>query len=280
MKINKDSLKARANNISKELNIAHNVVYNRFFFDAFLSRLTASSYRDKLILKGGLYLSSVVGVDMRSTMDIDFYLKRMSMEKEKIIQLIDEIASIDIKDGITFKVVESSNIRQDDLYGGFQVTLLAKLDNVKYQFEIDVATGDPIVPSERSYDYKCLVTDEVLQIKAYSLESVVAEKLETILSRGIANSRNKDYYDLYLLSKTQEANIDSDILKEAYHKTCEYRNCSISKKEAIELIDLIARNQEINKRWIAYGKTVKYAEGISFEDAIATIKHWIERCYR
>ena len=279
MMINKDSLKARANNLSEKLNISQNVIYNRFFYDAFLSRLAASPYKNKLILKGGLYLSSILGINTRNTMDIDFYLKKMSMEKEAIIRLIEEIASIDIGDGISFRVVGSNDIREDDLYGGFQITLLAKLDNVKYQFSVDVATGDPIVPSERNYNYKCLVNGEVLPIKAYSLESVVAEKLETVLSKGIANSRSKDYYDLYILRKTQLANIDCDSMKDAFKQTCKYRDFSISKIEAISLIDSIKANSLINQRWLAYGKNVKYAENLSFEDVICSIKEWIDVCY-
>ena len=277
--INKDSLKARANNLSKELNITQNVVYNRFFYDAFLSRLAVSAYKDKLILKGGLYLSSLLGIDMRVTMDIDLYLKKVSMKKDEIIKIIEEIASIDINDGITFKVIGSTNIRADDLYGGFQVTLLARLDNVRYQFGIDVATGDPIVPSERTYKYRCLVTGEVLPIKAYSLESVVAEKLETVLSRGIANSRSKDYYDLYILNRTQLTNIDSNVLRNAFRQTCDYRAFTISKEDALRLIDAVAEDVQINKRWNAYGKNVKYAEGLSFKDVISSIKDWIFICY-
>lgn len=279
MMINKDSLKERANNLSKKLNISQNVIYNRFFFDAFISRLAVSPYQNKLILKGGLFLSSILGIDTRSTMDIDFYLRKVSMEKEKIIEMIHEIASINIKDGIQFKVVGSSEIRENDLYGGFQVVLLAKLDNVRYQFSIDIATGDPIVPSERTYDYKCLVTGEVLPIKAYSLESVIAEKLETILSRGIANSRSKDYYDLYLLKLTQFENVNESVLKDAYSKTCLYRNFSISKNKAMELVDSILNNQQILKRWIIFGKKVKYAENIRFNDVIELIKEWIKICY-
>lgn len=279
MMINKDSLKERANNLSKKLNISQNVIYNRFFFDAFISRLAVSPYQNKLILKGGLFLSSILGIDTRSTMDIDFYLRKVSMEKEKIIEMIHEIASINIKDGIQFKVVGSSEIRENDLYGGFQVVLLAKLDNVRYQFSIDIATGDPIVPSERTYDYKCLVTGEVLPIKAYSLESVIAEKLETILSRGIANSRSKDYYDLYLLKLTQFENVNESVLKDAYSKTCLYRNFSISENKAMALVDSILNNQQILKRWIIFGKRVKYAENIRFNDVIELIKEWIKICY-
>lgn len=278
MMINKDSLKVRANNLSKELDVTQNVIYNRFFYDAFLSRLAASSYKDNFILKGGLYLSSVFGINIRSTMDMDFYLRKISMEKENIVKLIEEIASIDIGDGIVFKVVGSSDIRKEDPYGGFQIIVLAKLDNVRYQFGIDIATGDSIVPSERVYDYKCLVTGEVLPIKAYSLESVVAEKLETVLSKGIANSRNKDYYDLYILNKTQLINIDVDVLKGAYQKTCDYRGYSITKIDAFNLVDAIMDNIQIKERWDAYGKKVKYAKSVSFQDAIESIKEWINIC--
>lgn len=278
--INKDSLKARANNLSKELNISQNVIYNRFFFDAFLSRLASSTYKNTLILKGGLYLSSVLGINTRSTMDIDFFLRKVLMEKDKIIKIIEDISSIDIGDGIVFRVISSSDIREQDLYGGFQVTLLARLDNVRHQFGIDVATGDPIIPSEQAYDYKCLVTGEVLQIKAYSLESVVAEKLETVLSKGIANSRSKDYYDLYIMDKIQSTNINNYILEEAFQQTCNYRNTNFSRLEALKLIDAIIDNPLINKRWIAYGKKVKYADGISFIDVIASIKRWIDICVR
>ncbi|MDD7715453.1 MAG: nucleotidyl transferase AbiEii/AbiGii toxin family protein [Mollicutes bacterium] len=277
--INKDSLKAKANNISKEMNIAQNVVYNRFFYDAFLSRLAVSTYKNKLILKGGLYLSSILGVDTRNTMDIDFYLKKVSMDKELIMRLIEEVSSINIEDGIVFEVVGSTEIREDDIYGGFQVKLLGRLDNVKYQFGIDVATGDPIIPSERNYNYKCLVTGEVLPLKAYSLESVVAEKLETILSRGVTNSRSKDYYDLYILRKTQFDNIDLQVLKEAYKQTCTYRGFYISKTDAIVLLNEIGNNHQIIRRWESYGKNVKYAEGIPFKNVISTIEEWLNICY-
>ena len=276
--INKDSLKARANNLSKELNVPQNVIYNRFFFDAFLSRLAISPYKDKLVLKGGLYLSSLLGLDTRVTMDIDFYLKRLSLERGKTIKLIEDIISIDIQDGISFEMVGSENIRLDDLYGGFRVMLLVRLDNLRYQFSVDIATGDPIVPSEQNYDYKCLVTGEILKLKSYSLESVVAEKLETVLSKGIANSRSKDFYDLYVLRKTQFRNINKNILKDAWSKTCDYIAFLISKDEALGLINEITKNREINKRWMSYGKKVKYAENLSFKEVIKSIREWLDIC--
>lgn len=275
MQINKDSLKARANNLSNELGISQNIVYDRFFFDSFLVRLSISPYKNKFVLKGGLYLSSVLGIDTRSTMDIDFYIKHLSMEKENIVRLITDIAMIDLNDGVTFKVLGSSDIRLDDQYGGFQVKVVGKLDNVKYEFGIDVATGDPIIPSERNYDYKCLVTGETLPIKAYSLESVIAEKLETILARQIANSRSKDFYDLYILRKTQLVNVDKNILKKAFEETCKYRGFNISKKDALSLLEEIKLNTQMNKRWNSYVKRAKYAAGLAFEEVINLVIEWI-----
>lgn len=275
MKVNKDSLKARANNISKELGISQNIVYNRFFFDAFLKRLAISKYKDKVILKGGLYLSSICGIESRSTMDIDFYLGRMPLEEERVIAMISDIASIDGGDDVVFEVAGSTPIRADDNYGGFQVAMIGRLDNVRFRFGIDIATGDPIIPYEKNYIYECLVTKESLSIKSYSLESVVAEKLQTVLFRGITNSRSKDYYDLYVMFFTQKDKVNNDDLAVAFKKTCEYRGFSISKPEALTIIDAIANNPQINKRWESFGKTVGYAAGIPFGEVIKTITEWI-----
>ena len=276
MMINKDSLKARANNISKKMNISQNIVYNRFFFDAFLARLAASSYKDNFILKGGLYLSSLLGVSSRSTMDIDFCLKQLSMEKNNLIKIVAEVLDIGVDDGVSFKIISSDDIRMDDPYGGYQIKILGKLENVKYEFGIDVATGDPIVPSEKSYDYKCLVTGDVLPIKVYSLESVIAEKLQTLLSRGIANSRSKDFYDLYILRKTQLENVNKETLKKALSETFKHRNFTIAKEDALALLDEIINNEQTSVRWTSYVKNNEYASGLELKEVISTIKEWLE----
>lgn len=276
MKINKDSLKARANNITSELKISQNVVYNRFFYDAFLSRLAISKYKNNFVLKGGLYLSSLLGIDMRSTMDIDFYIKKVLMEREKILRIINEISLINIDDGIIFQILKINNIRNDDKYGGFQVLILGKLDNVKCQFGIDVATGDPIIPKEQNYEYKCLVTGESLPLKVYSLESVVAEKIETILSKGISNSRSKDFYDLFVLKKFEIENIDKRVLIKAFNEVCSYRNFVINKNDALKMIDMISSNSEILIRWKSYCRNVGYVGELSFYEVINSIRNWIE----
>ena len=274
--INKDSLRARANHISAQLNISQNVVYNRFFYDAFLTRLAKSKYKSRFVLKGGLYLSSLLGIDTRSTMDIDFFVRKISMEKNKVVDIVKEIATTDVCDGIAFEVVGVGDIRKEDPYGGFQIVVCGRLENVRCQFGIDIATGDPIVPSERSFQYKCLVTGEELPLKAYSLESVIAEKLETILARSISNSRSKDYYDLYILRKTQLLNVDAFLLREAFHQTCLYRSFEISKIDAQTLMDEIGENEQINNRWNQYCKKVKYTADLSFKEVITSIKAWID----
>lgn len=279
MKINKDSLKARANNVSKQYNIGQNIIYARFFFDAFLARLAASQYKDKFVLKGGLYLSSVVGIDNRATVDIDFLMKKIAIIKENIIGVVSEIISIDIGDEIFFDIVDLCDIRLEDEYGGLQIKLIGKLDNIKFPFSIDIATGDPIVPSEIKYDYACLMDNKFLSLNAYSLESVIAEKIETVLNRGISNSRSKDFYDLYMLYKTQLGKIDVHFLKEAYIQTCKHRKFDISKKDAIELLQVLGDNTQLKIRWNAFSKRNNYANKIEFENVIASIMEWINFIY-
>lgn len=275
MKINKDSLKARANNISKELHIDQNVIYGRFFFDAFLSRLSISKYSDKLILKGGLYLSSLLGVVNRNTVDIDFCIKSLKMEKENILSIVEEIISEKSDDLIEFKVLSVHDIRKEDIYGGFSIELIGKLDNVRQVFMVDIATGDPIIPSEKNYNYTCLVSKETLPIRVYSLESVVAEKLETVLSKQLANSRAKDYYDLFILRITQLQNINIIDLRKAFREACNHRNYFITKEEAIFLMSEIRRNEILNSRWNQYKNKNKYAETVSFNQTIDSILDWI-----
>lgn len=212
-------------------------------------------------------------------MDIDFYIRKISMEKDKIVDIIKEIISTNVDDGIWFEIINIGNIRNEDQYGGFQITILGHQDNVKCQFGIDIATGDPIIPSEKNYEYKCLVTKESLNLKVYSLESVIAEKLETILAKSIFNSRSKDYYDLYILRKTQLLNIDNQLLIKAFQETCHYRKFNIYKNDALILIDEIKNNQQINIRWMNYCKNVKYIENLPFKDVIASIKEWIESIF-
>jgi predicted nucleotidyltransferase component of viral defense system len=275
MKINKQSLQARAALIAKEKGVLPNVIYARFFFDAFLSRLAVSPFKDHFVLKGGLYLSSLYGIDNRATIDIDFLLSKMTLERESLVQTAKAICQIDNGDGVVFRLVEVSPIRPDDLYGGFRLHIQGNLENVRQLFDVDVATGDPIVPAESDYDYQCLVTKENLSLRAYSLESVVAEKTETFLAKGIDNSRSKDLYDLYILDKFERGKMNRDIAKKAFQETCQHRGFKGDKDQARRIAMAIKTNAMSQERWARFASK-SYASGISFEEVMTSVSNWLD----
>jgi predicted nucleotidyltransferase component of viral defense system len=273
--MNKDSLAARARKLQKEQGIPAATVYSRFFFDAFLARLVQSPYRDKFVLKGGLLLSSIFGVSERSTVDLDFLLTQQSMEQAGLERIMNEITSISIPDdGIHFRYLGSEPIREDDLYGGFSFHFDGCLSNIRVPFSIDVATGDPVIPSIRNYDYHCLVSAQVLSIKAYPLETVIAEKAETVISRGVLNSRSKDFYDLWLLRRSSPLAFDPQVLKKAYQETCRYRGLAKSKEETLSIIKAIQQSPTLEKRWNAYARKRDYGKEIDWKTVTQVLEAW------
>ena len=193
MKINKNSLQARIKNIRDKLDVPSNVILQNYFFDRFLMRLSKSKYSNNFIFKGGQLLSSYLGLEFRSTLDMDFCLNGFSLEKEIIFNILDEIINIDVGDLVSFEIKEISNIREIDIYGGYNVALLARLENIKTDISIDIATGDPITPNAILHSYKCLFEEKSIELNAYNFETILAEKIQTILDRGISNSRSKDF---------------------------------------------------------------------------------------
>lgn len=274
MKINKDSLSMRAKNIANMKDVNVNVVYSRYFFDCFLKRLSISCYADKFVLKGGLFLSSVLGIDKRFTIDIDFILRKIRMEHDTIIAIMKEICQIDADDNVTFQYIGDSEIKKDDVYGGFSINIEGKLDNVRQRFDIDLATADIVYPSDCDYEYQCLVTGEKIHLKSYSIESVIAEKMHTFLLKGVINSRAKDLYDLYILEKIVEKNNDN--LKKAFMITCQNRKYETDKEAAIKILKSVSSNISQRNRWNLYTRKISYAKDISFDDVIASINRLIE----
>ena len=271
MPINKVSLQARINNLSNKTGVHQNILLKAFFFDAFLKRLSISKYNENFVFKGGFLLSTCLGINFRSTMDIDFLLTKMQLDKELLIKTIEEVSSIDINDGITFEINGVSEIRQEDEYGGYNIALLGRLENIKEIVSVDVATGDPITPEAINYQYKCLLTDETLGFKAYNFETIISEKLQTLLFRGIANSRCKDFYDLFIINSLKWDTLNLAILKQAFAKTCEHRKTIFTKQEAITIIDNIKNDSQIGIRWKSYCKKNLFANGIDFQETIEVV---------
>lgn len=274
MRINRDSLSARASNIAKEKGISANVVYSRYFFDCFLKRLSVSPYPEKFVLKGGLFLSSVLGIENRATMDIDFIVRRIRMERDTIVGIMKEICEEEADDNVFFRCIGDSEIKKDDIYGGFSVSIEGRLENIRQRFDIDLATADAVYPSDQNYEYKCLLTGETLRLKSYSVESVVAEKMQTFLMRGPLNSRSKDLYDLYVLERIVDKN--GPALREAFKETCRHRKFETDREKAKKTVESVSSSPMQRKLWESYARKASYAKGIAFDDVIDSIGRLIE----
>lgn len=276
MKINKNSLQARINNLSKEMDIHANVLLVSFFFDAFISRLAKSIHADKFVFKGGFYLATLLGVKNRYTADIDFLLRRETMDDNRLRKIFTDIIAIDADDSITFEISDISPIRDEDAYGGFSILLTGHLENVRQSFHVDVATGDPITPKDIEYSYQSLISNETIAFRAYNLETVVAEKLQTILSRGMLNSRCKDYYDIYIINQLQRKNISILDLKKAFVTTCQYRKTPFEKEESLLILEEISRSNILQTRWKNYAKKSSFAKDVPFEATIESCKEILD----
>lgn len=269
---NKDSLKAKASNLSKEINIPNKYIIQNYMFEALLKRISVSKYKDKFIIKGGLLLASIFGVDLRSTMDMDTTIKGFSLDKETIEKVINEIINIDIQDNVKMQIIAIKDIRQEDLYSGYNVNILAEFDGLKTNLLIDITTGDVITYKEIEYSYKTLFDNETINIMTYNYETIIAEKFETIISRNIDNTRMKDYYDLYMFTNAKWSEIDKDVLKQAIQNTSKRRETVNFINESDSYIDLISENRTLKQLWENYQNNYDYAKEITFEDTIKAIK--------
>ena len=274
--INKNALQAKINYLTNKIGVHQNILIKSFFFDEFLKRLAVSPYKDNFVFKGGFLLSTSLGIDLRSTMDIDFLLRKINLSKENIIKVIKEVVCIEIDDGITFEFKSINEIRKEDEYGGYNVTLLGRLENIKETVNIDVATGDPITPNAVNYEYKCLLDNSILKFKAYNYETILAEKLQTILFRGITNSRCKDFYDLFIIHKLRWDNINKDTLKKAFENTCSYRKTSFTKEDVFKILESINNDSVMETRWNTYRKRNIFVKETRFKDTLDATKIILE----
>ena len=243
-------------------------------YDRFLERLSKSKYRDNFILKGGFYLSTLFGVENRATMDIDTAFKNESFDEETIIKMINEIISIKIDDNAKLSYLRIEPIRNEDEYGGFRVTIQVEYETMKQSFHIDIATGDPITPKEIRYKYLPLLGDYYVDLYAYNMETILAEKIETMLNRLELNGRTRDFYDIYLIYKKEWQNINKDHFRKAIDKTFTKREY---KGDPFEGLDIIRNSEILKERWNKYQRNFSYAEGIEFEDIMNCLEIMIEQ---
>ena len=269
---NRDSLKAKASNLSKKTNIPNKYLIQNFMFEALLKRISKSKYKDKFIIKGGLLLSSIFGVNLRSTMDLDTTIKGLPLNKSTITKVITEIINIDLKDNITFEIENIKDIREEDLYSGYNVNLKADFDGLKTNLMIDITTGDIITYKEVEFKYNTLFDNDTINIMTYNYETIIAEKFETIISRNIDNTRMKDYYDLYMFVNLKWNDINKETLRKAIINTSKARETIDYIDNANKYIELISDDSILKSLWDSYQNNYEYAKDIEFEDIINAIK--------
>ena len=267
---NKDSLKAKVSNLASTTNIPNKYLIQSFMFEALLKRISASKYKDKFIIKGGLLLSSIFGVNLRSTMDLDTTIKGLPLDRTTITKVINEIISIDLKDNIKLEIENIKDIRDEELYSGFNINLKTEFDGLRTNLMIDITTGDVITYKEVQFEYKTLFDSETINIMTYNYETIIAEKFEAIISRNIDNTRMKDYYDLYMFVNLKWNDINKTILRKAIFNTSKKRDTLNYIEEADKYIELINEDSKLKSLWKNYQSN--YAKDISFENTIDAIK--------
>lgn len=271
--MNSMQVKDKLKNIAVKKNIEFNTLLRLYMYDWFIERLAVSKYRDNFILKGGFYLSALFGLESRSTKDIDTAIKDANFTKENVEEMIKSIIAIDINDGALISFIEIGNIREEDQYDGFRVILNVKVDTIRETFQIDIATGDLITPKPIVYKYLPILGDRHINIWSYNIETVIAEKLETILRRAEANSRTRDYYDLYLIYTKGWNNVNFNDLHKVIDKTFKKRNYTGNIEEAIAIL----KDSEIIKnRWDSYKKKYEYAKNIDYDKIMQCIEEIVK----
>ena len=269
---NRDSLKAKASNLSKKTNIPNKYLIQNFMFEALLKRISKSKYKDKFIIKGGFLLSSIFGVNLRSTMDLDTTIKGLPLDRETITNVINEIIRIDVEDNVRLDIENIKDIREEELYSGFEVNLKAEFDGLKTNLMIDITTGDVITYEEIEFKYSTLFDNEIINIMTYNYETIIAEKFESIISRNIDNTRMKDYYDLYMFVHLKWDDINKDTLRKAIFNTSKARETIDYINNANKYIELISDDSRLKALWNSYQNNYEYVKDIKFVDVINAIK--------
>ena len=270
--IGSESLKGKIRNIANSKNLRSQEVLQMFFFERFLDRLSKSKYKFNFVIKGGLLISSMIGIDNRTTMDMDTTIKGVPLQEEVIRNIVSEIINVKVDDGIDFEITDISHIREEDEYENFRVHLIANFEKIKNDMKIDITTGDAITPKEIEYLYPCLFQEESLRILAYPLETILAEKYESVIKRNIATTRMRDFYDLYNLYNLKKDEIDFGILKQAIISTAKRRDSLSLMKQAKDIVEDIKEDTYLKELWKAYLADNLYVGNLDFLETVKIIE--------
>lgn len=270
--INIESIKGKIRSLAEKKNLKSQEVLQIYFFERFLERLSKSKYKNNFVIKGGFLISSLIGIENRTTMDMDTTIKGIALKEEKIKDIVEEIININVEDGIRFEIKDISYIREEDEYENFRISLIANVGKTKNPMKLDLTTGDAITPREIEYTYPCIFSKENIKIMAYPSETILAEKYETIIRRNIATTRMRDFYDLYTLYKLKKDEINYEILKEAVERTLNKRESWEIMQDYEEIIEDIKEDSYLRSLWEVYLSENKYIGDLSFDKVVDVVR--------
>lgn len=266
-------LKALLRNLSKDKGINAEILLRNFMLERLLERISLSKYKDQFILKGGMLIAAIVGIDARATMDMDATIMGFELREEKLESVFNEILSIPMDDGVHMRLTKLEDIRDEAEYPGMRVSIESIFDKTRQTMKVDITTGDKITPRAIEYQFQLLLEDRAISILAYNLETIFAEKLETILSRGVANTRMRDYYDVHILMELHEQNLNDELLKEAFVRTAKNRGTFDNiKNNSSEYIQAIESSEVLLSLWERYRVNNDYALDIRWKDTLNSMK--------
>ena len=264
-----EQIKGAIRNISKKTGVNANSLLQMCLFEGILEKISNSKYKNHFILKGGLLISSLIGVEMRSTIDMDTTIRGLPMNEENISKILHEILEITIDADIVYRLIKLERIRKEDLYEDFCATITCRYGKINANLNIDITTGDIITPKEIQYSYEKILEEGSISILTYTIETIIAEKFETISSRNITITRARDFYDLYMLYKLYKSKIDRNVLKEAITLTSQHRNSFSLVLQYKEIVKLFYQSNSLKNLWDKYIQNNPYAKEISFDDTIS-----------
>ena len=263
-------LKDLIRNLSKEVGIEAHVLIRKYMMERFLERVSSSKYNGSFILKGGMLVAAFVGVEARATMDIDTTIKGIPVTIVDMERTITEISNIDLDDNVKFRIKKVSEIMNEAEYSGIRFSMDAVLDGAVIPLKIDISTGDVITPREIAYSYKLMFEDRTIPIMTYPIETVLAEKLETVISRSVTNTRMRDFYDIHILLKSQ--NINADILALALERTAKKRGNFNLLENAESVLKIVKSDEDMKRLWNIYQKKFKYAGEYTWDEVIHSVR--------
>ena len=267
-----EQIKGRIKSAAKQNNADARTLMRIYMMERFLERLAQSEYRDNFIIKGGILVTAMIGVAHRSTMDIDTSMKNLNLSAEDALRVVNQVKDIDLDDGVSFEVKDVSNIMDEMEYPGIRVTMNATVGRLITPLKIDISTGDVITPRAIEFNYDLLLEDRSISLWSYNLETILAEKLQTVLARGILNTRMRDFYDIRMLLDTYEDKVNKAVLKDAFAATCKKRGTDHLQEQAEEIIKIIDADEQLQVLWRAYQKKYSYAADIDYASVISGVR--------